>query len=231
MRKAAASSPKTPAPVVVVPKPVNLKKLAMFEGGELASLSAANASYRVKGGVKPVFEFHKKQFLDLGWKEAAGTSVTDQAASGTFTGAGYTVSVSAYPGGDPGLISVLLHNHGNVELAKLPLPPGTKPVYVGAASAIHVTEAPVAATTEALRTLLMNAGWEPHGNVGDSWHYKQGLNRVSAMISSAPAQGGKTMINFSSELLTGELPVPPDARRRALCRLAATGHVRDRLGR
>jgi hypothetical protein len=210
--KAAASSPKKPAPVVVDPKPINLKKISTFEGGEMTGRSAANATYKVKGEVKPVYEFHKKQFIDLGWKEGADSVVTDQSASGSFSGAGYTISLMVYSAGTPGSVDVMLHNHGNVALAKLPLPPGTKPVYVGAISSMHVTEASVPETTEAVRKLLTDAGWEPHGNEGDSWHYKQGLNRVSAMISSAPAQGGKTMINYSSELMAGDLPAPADAR-------------------
>ncbi len=203
---------KKPAPVVVEPKPINLRKLPTFEGGELTGQSAANATYKVKGEVKPVYEFHKKQFLALGWKETAEAMVTEQSASGAFTGAGYTISLMVYSAGTPGSVDVMLHNHGNVVLAKLPLPHGTKPVDVGPISAMHVTEASVADTTAAVRKLLIDAGFEPHGNEGDSWHYKQGLNRISVMISSAPAQGGKTMINYGSELMSGDLPTLPDAK-------------------
>lgn len=201
-----------PAPAVIEAKPIDLGKIATFGGAELTGMSAANATYKAKGDVKPVFEFHRKQFLDLGWKEMPESSVTDQSASATFTGAGYKISATVYSAGTPGSVEVMLHNHGNVDLSKLPLPSGTKPVYVGAVSAMHVTEAPVADTKEAVRRLLTAAGWEPHGNEGDTWHYKQGLNRLSATISSAPAQGGKTMINYGCELMAGDLPAPPDAK-------------------
>lgn len=209
--KTGGASSAKPAPVVV-PQQINLRKLPRFEAGELTGISPANVSYKAKGDLKSIYEFHKKQFLALGWKESPDSAVTDQYASGTFSGAGYSISASVTPAGPPGEVSVMLHNHGNINLAKLPLPAGTKPVYVGPLSAMHVTEAPVAETTEAVRKLLIDAGWEPHGNEGDSWHYKQGLNRISAMISAAPAQGGKTMINYSSELMTGDLPAPPDAQ-------------------
>jgi len=201
-----------PAPVVVEAKPINLGKLATFDGAELTGMSAANASYKAKGDVKAVYEFHRKQFVSLGWKETPETSVTEQSASATFTGAGYKISASVYSAGTPGSVEVMLHNHGNVDLSKLPLPQGTKPFYVGPLTAMHVTEASVADTAEAVRKLLTGVGWEPHGNEGDSWHYKQGLNRLSATISSAPAQGGKTMIHYGCELMTGDLPAPPDAQ-------------------
>lgn len=191
--------------------PVNLKTLAIYGGGELLGRTPASVSYSAKGDVKAAYEHYKKQFLALGWAEAPQASVTDQSASGTFTGAGYKISVTVFPAGNPGELSVMLLNHGNVDLAKLPLPPGTKPVYLGPITAMYVTEASVADTTEALRKLLTGAGWEPHGNAGDSWNFKQGLNRILVTISSAPAQDGKTMISYGSELMSGDLPAPPDA--------------------
>lgn len=193
------------------PQAINLRKLPIFDGGELQALSPANLNYKVKSEVKSVFDFHRKQLLALAWKETPETSVTNQYASGTFTGAGYKISVSVYDSGTPGELSVMLHNHGNADLAKLPLPPGTTPVYVGPLSAMHVTEAAVAETAEAVRKLLLDDGWEWHGSEGDTSHYKKGFNRVSAMISAAPAQGGKTMINYGCELMSGDLPAPPDA--------------------
>ncbi|MCE9519124.1 MAG: hypothetical protein K8R87_06190 [Verrucomicrobia bacterium] len=195
----------------VEPKPINLKTLAVFGSEPLIGRTPTNVTYSVKGDVKAVYEHYKKQFLALGWKEAPDASVTEQSASGTFTGAGYKISATVYSVGTPGEVSLMLLNHGNVDLAKLPLPSGTKPVYVGPLTAMHVTETSVADTTEAIRKLLTSAGWEPHGNEGDSWHYKQGLNRISVTISAAPAQGGKTMISYGSELMSGDLPAPPDA--------------------
>ena len=45
----------------------------------------------------------------------------------------------------------MLQNHGNIDLGKLPLPPGTKPVYVGPLGSMHVTEASVTDATGSLR--------------------------------------------------------------------------------
>jgi hypothetical protein len=198
--------------VAIEAKPINLASFAVPEGAELTGKSSANLAYKTKGDTKSAYEFPRKQFLALGWTELPGTLVSNDSASGNFTGAGYKISATVYPFGGPGLITVMLNNHGNIDFAKLPVPAGAKPVYAGPLVAMFVTQAAVADTTEAVRQLLLAAGWEPHGHEGDSWHYKQGLNRISATISSAPAQGGKTMINYGGELLCGDLSAPPDAQ-------------------
>jgi hypothetical protein len=128
-----------------------------------------------------------------------------------FARSGFVVSVSAYPSGEPNNLRVALQNFGNIKSGKLPVPSGTKPVYVGDASAMYVTDAAVAATADAVRKLLLAQGWIPYGTAGDSVYYKQNAIRVSATISSAPAQGGKTMISYASELMSADLPAPPDA--------------------
>jgi hypothetical protein len=202
---------KTPQPDVE-PKPINLKKFPVMEGGELITLSPANLTCKVKGDVKSVFDFQRAQFAALGWKEQSDSSVTEQVASGAFRGAGFVISASVYPVGDPTSVQLMLHNHGSINLAQLPLPPGTKPVYVGPLSAIYATEAPLTETKETTLKLLADAGWEPHGHEGDSWHYKQGLNRISATIQTEGAPGKKTMITYSCELMSGDLPAPPDAK-------------------
>lgn len=204
--------PAAPASAVVVAQPISLRKFAVLEGAEVLGKTSANLSYKIKGDPKSVYEFQRKQFLALGWTELPGTQVSADSASGNFRGAGYTISVTVYPFGGPGLVTVLLNNHGSIDLAKLPVPPGAKPLYSGPLGAMYVTEASVATTTDAVRQLLLAAGWEPHGNEGDSWHYKQGLNRISARTLAAPAQGGKTVIDYSGELLCGDLPVPLDAQ-------------------
>jgi hypothetical protein len=62
---------------------------------------------------------------------------------------------------------------------------------------MYVTEAPVENTKEACRKLLLAEGWVPYGAAGDTQSFKQNAVRLSATVSSAPAQGGKTMISYS----------------------------------
>ena len=105
---------------------------------------------------------------------------------------------------------VMLQNLGNVKPGQLPVPPGAKPVYVGDSTAMYATEAAVSATADACRKLFLAQGWVPYGDAGDSAFFKQNAILVTATASSAPAQGGKTMIQYSSQLISADIPAPPN---------------------
>src|SRR5262249_11226177 len=129
-----------------------------------------------------------------------------------FGKAGFTVSVSTSPAFGPdsaGLVEVRLHNHGNVDTSKLPVPPDAKPLYAFPTGTAYVTEKSVKDTSKALRALLTAKGWEPYGAAGDSLYFKKNAVRLSAWPSTAPAQGGKTVIQFGTTLMSVDLPAPP----------------------
>ena len=50
----------------------------------------------------------------------------------------------------------------------------------------------------------------PYGNAGDSDFFKQNAILATATMSSAPAQGGKTMIQYSNQLISSDIPAPPN---------------------
>lgn len=104
----------------------------------------------------------------------------------------------------------MLQNLGNIKPGQLPIPPGTKPVYVGDSTAMYSAEAAVPATTDACRNLFLTQGWVPYGVAGDSAFFKQNAILVTATVSSAPAQGGNTMIQYSTQLISADIPAPPD---------------------
>jgi hypothetical protein len=58
---------------------------------------------------------------------------------------------------------------------------------------------------------LIKDGWKPYGVAGDSMMFRKKTTRLTAFISAAPAQGGKTMAQFSTELLSTEIPLFPGA--------------------
>jgi hypothetical protein len=155
------------------------------------------------------FEFDRKALLAQGWKELPNSSVTDHSASAMFSRSGFVIFVSVTPTGD-GTQQVRLQNQGNVKPGKLPVPPNAKPVYVGDSTAMYATEAAVAATADACRNLFVAQGWVPYGTAGDSAMFKQNANLVTATVSSAPAQGGKTMIQYSNQLISADIPAPPN---------------------
>src|SRR5882724_5304972 len=190
---------KTPATVKQAAKVLDLSTFPLMDGAKpLESPQVAFLFYLATGDVKTAFEFNRKALLAQGWKESV---------SGMFSRSGFIVFVSVTPNGD-GSVHVRLQNQGNVKPGKLPVPPNAKPVYVGDSTAMYETEAAVPATVEACRNLFVAQGWVPYGDAGDSAMFKQNANLVTATVSSAPAQGGKTMIQYSNQLISADIPAP-----------------------
>src|SRR5437667_3604234 len=199
---------KTPATVEQAARLLDLSTFPLMDGAKpLESPQVANLFYLATGDVKTAFEFNRKALVGQGWKELPNSSVTDQSASGMFSRSGFVVFVSVTPHGD-GSLHVRLQNQGNVKPGKLPVPANAKPVYVGDSTAMYETEAAVPATVEACRNLFVAQGWVPYGDAGDSAMFKQNANLVTATVSSAPAQGGKTMIQYSNQLISADIPAP-----------------------
>jgi hypothetical protein len=204
-----ADAPKTPATVEQAAKVLDLSTFPLVDGAKPpASRQVASLSYTASGEVKSAFEFIRKTLLGQGWEELPNSSVTDQSASAMFGREGFVASVSVSPSGEAGKLYVMLQNHGNVKPGQLPVPPGTKPVYVGDPTAMYSTDAAVPATTEACRNLFTAQGWVPYGGAGDSATFKQNAILVTATVSSAPAQGGKTMIQYSTQQMSSDIPAP-----------------------
>ena len=68
-------------------------------------------------------------------------------------------------------------------------------------------------TAQALSKLLTAQGWQPYGDAGDSRYFKKNAVKLSARTFSAPGQEGKTVIDLTSELLSVDLPAPPELIR------------------
>ena len=201
---------KTPATVEQAAKVLDLSTFPLPDGAKpLESPQVAVLFYKATGDVKKAFEFNRKAFVEQGWKELPNSSVTEQSASASFSRNGFIVFVSVTPTGD-GNVSVRLQNQGNVKPGKLPVPSGAKPVYVGDSTAMYETAAAVAATADAIRSLFVAQGWVPYGTAGDSDYFKQNAILATATVSSAPARGGKTMIQYSNQLISADIPAPPN---------------------
>src|SRR4029453_6548699 len=205
-----ADAIKTPATVEQAARVLDLSTFPLMDGAKpLESPQVANLFYLATGDVKTAFEFNRKALLAQGWKELLNSSVTDQSASGMFSRSGFVVFVTVTPSGD-GSLQVRLLNQRNVKPGKLPVPPNAKPVYVGDSTAMYETAAAVAATADACRNLFVAQGWVPYGDAGDSAVFKQNANLATVTVSSGPAQGGKTMIQYSNQLISADIPAPPN---------------------
>ena len=186
---------------------------AMNGAKEPLNRSVSRLSYNVLSDCQTAFDFHRKTLTSMKWTEVPGSTVTKDYGSGMFTREGFLASVSVSPLGDPsqpGMLSVSLVLHGNIELAKLPIPAGLKSTYVGPQIAMYTANGPVAETAEACRKLLVAQGWQPYGKAGDTLFFKQNAIRLTVSITAAPALDGKTSVSFSSEQLSADLPAPSD---------------------
>jgi hypothetical protein len=203
------SSKGTPASPAESAKVLDLATFPLAQGAEEPVVrSAASLSYRAAGTVQDLLAFQRRQLLEQKWKELPGGYVSDQAGSAAFARNGFSVSVMVYSTEKDAPVHVTITNHGNVDLGKLPVPPGTKPFFSGPLNASYITETPVSETSEACRKLLLERGWQPYGTAGDVQFFKQGAVRLAARVSSAPAQGGKTVIDLSAMLMSVDLPAP-----------------------
>ena len=211
---AVAGSPGGPATLAEAARVLDLRTFPMLEDGRLKGMRLlAELSYEVEGSVKPVFEFQRETLTAQGWKELPDATIGDDSASAVFTKQGFTinVSVSTYVVQKEGAVEVSIKNRGNVDLEKLPVPAGLAPTYSFPLQVIYVTEADADATAQECRQLLLDRGWTPYGSAGDTVYFKQNAVKLHARVSTHEAQPGKTFINYNTELLSADIPVPDDA--------------------
>ncbi len=204
-----ADAIKTPATVEQAARILDFSMFPLMDGAKPSeSGHVANLSYVATGDVNAAVEFNRKALVAQGWKELPNTSVTEQSASAMFSRSGFVISLSVTRNDQAGGVYVRLQNLGNVKPGRLPVPPGAKPVYVGDPTAMYATEAAVPATADACRNLFLGQGWVSYGDAGDSAVFKQNAILATATVSSAPAQGGKTMIQYSTQLISADIPAP-----------------------
>lgn len=171
----------------------------------------AALAYNAPAKVTAVFEFQRKALAERKFREEPGAYVTDDSASAVFTRGAYKLSVTAMPASKPGESMVMLTQHGNVALDALPAPADAKPLYAGPISRMLVSDLPPTQAADACRAMLKEKGWLPFGSAGDSQYYKQNGVRLTVTCGAAPGQGGKTVVSYSSELMSVDLLAPDDA--------------------
>ena len=227
---AAPGKPKQPAAKLAEPatpeqaaKVLDLRTFPVMPGAKVSDQRTLGMlMYEVPSSAKAGFEFQRSELLQRGFKEQAGGYSDAMNVSGNFTKDGFYVRVSASASsGDPqkkGVSHVSLVNDGNVEMGQLPVPPGVKPFFPQAYRAAYTTDAKVAVVAAACRKLLLAAGWEPYGQVepnpnqpdSSMQYFKRNAIKLQSSIMVTPADGGKTLIQYSTELLSADLPAPPD---------------------
>jgi len=207
-----AVKPSAPATVKEASRVLDLRTFPVpDDAASPVSRSLARLSYLAPSRVEPAYRSQQRAFEKAGWREQEGTSVTDQSATGTFLRDGFKVSVSVMPGNGPGSVQVSVLNHGNVDTSKLPVPPSARPFYSSPVTTAYLLPMSVEQAASAVGAQLSVQQWLPYGRAGDSWYFKRNAIRLAARVATAPAQDGKTCVEFSSELLSADLPAPEHA--------------------
>jgi hypothetical protein len=213
-RRASESPLDHPATVVEATQRLDLTTFPLIDGAPEGSLrSTGHLLYRVSSDLKAAFEFQRKHLLDLKWSESAGASVTEQYASGSFTRAGFQVSVMVMPTDQPGKVDIMIHNQGNVDLSKLPLPAGAKIEVNNPGIFMLSTASPAPAAQDEMRTVLAAAGWQPFGQWANTLSFKKNDVLLEVSAVSPPDPGARTSITIQSQQMSVELPPMPGAEQ------------------
>jgi hypothetical protein len=186
-------------------------KVPLLKDAEPTRLLVGGFTYQAAGTPQAAFRDYQKILGQWKWKELPDSYVSEMTCSGTFSQADYLLSVSIFPAGKADKVMVSLHNHSNLNLKKLPVPKGAKPLYSIPLSEALVTEQPREAAAAEVSKLLRVQHWEPYGSAGDVLFFKQQAVRLSAHVAIAPAQGNKTVITYSAEQMSADLPAPAEA--------------------
>ncbi|MCA9005754.1 MAG: hypothetical protein KDA70_10835 [Planctomycetaceae bacterium] len=204
--------PVTPATVAEAEKVLDLETFPLPAGTKMQSpRRMAALSYSVDGPLKDILDFNVQELTKRGWKEVAGTRREGPYTGADFTNGDFHLNLSVMQPAPNMPVSVTFARYGNVALTSLPVPAGAKQLYAFPATVMYTTEAPVEKTTEQCRDLMLKAGWTPYGSAGTTAYYRQNAVLVLANVMSAPGQGGKTAITYTSNLLSLDLPAFPEA--------------------
>jgi hypothetical protein len=177
--------------------------------GDSRQRTIASLFYEAPGSIETIYPPLKTELQKRGWKELPEAMVTPAYASATYQNKDSRLSLTLSPAGDK--VTVMMNQHGNIALDKLPMPKGVQTLYAGPVSLLLTATDSPEKTHEAVSKLLLAKGWQPYGSAGDTRFYRQNAVRLGVTASAAPAQGGKTMIQLESTLMSVELPAPKSA--------------------
>jgi len=109
---------------------------------------------------------------------------------------------------------------GTLNTSKLPRVAGAKEIFASPASTIFTTPNPVAQTADAVDKALAADGWQkyvaPHTSVSSDENQrlislKKGPLALGVFVTTAPAQGNATSVQYNAAVLKNDLPFPKDA--------------------
>ncbi|MDX1943950.1 MAG: hypothetical protein SFU86_00980 [Pirellulaceae bacterium] len=210
-----SAQPATPEQAARV---IDLRQFPLPAGVQPSIRTLSTLLYDTTSTPKAAYAVVRGELLKRGFQEQPGYASADTVMA-LFTKEGFRVTASANTTGEPGQASVSVVNDGNVDLAKLPVPPGVKPFHPQPTEASYTTTATIPETAAACRKLILAAGWEPFGEAGDTrqemvmQYFKRNAIQLQLWVMKTPAEGGKTLIRYGTELLQVDFPLPPGAKQ------------------
>ena len=119
---------------------------------------------------------------------------------------------------NPGQINISVNTFPNIDARQLPRAEGCEMLHGSQASTMLVSEASVKDVAEATREILTEAGWTEHSQTSMPSPEMAVINLVKngigllAYVSVAPAQDGKTAVQYAFTIMANDVPIPRGAR-------------------
>ncbi len=206
--------------VMAATQMIDLHDLPLPDGAELMGQpEPGSLRYQAPIEVDAAVDLYRTALTDQGWQEDVEAGHIDKAsASLFFMKEDFKLSLSVGMGEDTTMVS--LTNHGNIDLRALPQMADAEDVYYFPSSLGYFSPTDVTTVADFTRRELAAQGWHeytrPHTAMADdperqSFTLIQNGLELSVSVGVAPAQGGKTGVQYSVSLLPLDLPVPDDA--------------------
>ncbi|QEG38145.1 hypothetical protein [Roseimaritima ulvae] len=205
----------TPATTAEAAAVIDLSTFPLLpSAGEITTRTVACLEYEARlktFDVRNEYKFQRRNLLERQWKEWSKSDISDGYAEGQFVRSGFHLYVTVQLHDEPGKVVVRLQNNSNVNVIKLPVPPGATFVGVNYNIASYKTSVGVEETKEAVRKLLTDQGWKVLGWRGNSLILQQNAVELTAVVEELSRQSGKTRIAYWAEQLSTDSRTPADA--------------------
>ncbi len=210
-----------PPTVYEISKAIDLRKWPRLEVVDSYDQQVGSMYYVAKSDMETAASFYEKLFADAGWKpsqEMGGKIVNELSSQMSFEKDGYLAFfVLSNDEEKPGQVNITLQTFPNIDARNLPCPDGCEQLYASQSSTMLVSEAPVKEVAAAIRELVADEGWIEHNFLQSSTPEMAVINFVKngidllAYVSVAPAQDGKTTVQYAFTIMAHDVPIPPGA--------------------
>lgn len=219
---APAAAPASRAEAIAI---IDLTKIPLLPEASKLTFDPTNIEFVAPTTVEASLKFYTDVFRQAGWQEHTAENVRYLAkdyGQTLFTKHGYLLSFFVDCRDRPdGTGAVLLRNFGNVDARSLPHPPGATIVYAIPSTKIYNVTDDLKTTSKNVRQEMTSRGWTEFKTPlalemsSDAWMpltFVQNGVELTAGVSPAYQQAGKTSVNFAVRMLLKEPLLLPGAK-------------------